>query len=125
MYIYIYIINNNNINNINIIDIINNNMLAKAEKAPPIDVTFVILFNPFDAVNVMTRSNITANIAIVFGALNPNIDNVDVLSIPNTKFDNGTHIDEETDTIQIIFDAYHINVTINAYFSPTDLFNHE
>ena len=81
----------------------------------------VILFNPFDAVNVITKSNITASKAIVCGALIPKIDNVDVLSAPNTRLDNGTQIDEDTDTIQIIFEAYHINVTINAYLGPTDL----
>ena len=48
-----------------------------------------------------------------------------VLSSPKIIFDTGTHIPDDTFTIQRIYDVYHINVPTNAYFGPTDLCIHE
>ena len=71
--------------------------------------------------NVINITNIAPKIPNVCDEVNPNKDQVDVLSLPNIKFESGTHIDDDTLTIQTIYEANHINVPINANFLPTDL----
>ena len=70
--------------------------------------------------NVINITNIAPKIPNVCDEVNPNKDQVDVLSVPNIKFESGTHIDDDTLTIQTIYEANHINVPINANFLPTD-----
>ena len=71
--------------------------------------------------NVINITKTAPNIPNVWDEVNPNNDQVEVLSSPNIKFESGIQIDDETLTIQTIYDANHINVPINANFLPTDL----
>ena len=61
----------------------------------------------------------------VWAEFKPNNDQVEVLSAPNIKLDKGTHIDDDTLTIQTIYDENHINVPITANLRPTALSIHE
>ena len=98
---------------------------ALVTKKPPTEATLEIPFKPLDDKKVITIIKIIPNTAYVWAGFNPKIDQVDVLSLPTIKFDNGTHFDDETLTIHIKKDENHINVPINANLVPTALSIHE
>lgn len=99
----------------------NNNTIFKSATAdPPIEVIFLILSRPLDAKKVTNKIQSAPRIPITCVDLRPMKFQVGVISAPHMALENGIHILDDTETIQIKYEVYHIKVPIKAILGPME-----